>query len=240
MRLRHTRVSGSRWTRCASSTCSTSCGRRQGALEDLGGRRRRPAVARRAPARLPRQAGAAHRAHRLQGRWLTLWLRAGRAGDGLRAGPRDARPCSPTRAWPRWRHVEGDVRDPAQLDAWWRWRARRGGLPPRGAGAGAALLRGAARDAGDERDGHGPPARGAREHPACALVVVTSDKCYTSISQPVRRLRAFERVTLAPGADRTVSFTLDRSDFGFYDNRGRFVVEPGGSTSTRATARRRR
>jgi beta-glucosidase len=48
-----------------------------------------------------------------------------------------------------------------------------------------------------------------------------------SISQPVRRLRGFERVTLAPGASRTVSFTLDKSDFGFYDNRGRFVVEPG-------------
>jgi beta-glucosidase len=48
-----------------------------------------------------------------------------------------------------------------------------------------------------------------------------------SISQPVRRLRGFERVTLAPGERRTVSFTLDRSDFGFYDNRGRFVVEPG-------------
>jgi beta-glucosidase len=48
-----------------------------------------------------------------------------------------------------------------------------------------------------------------------------------SISQPVRRLRGFERVTLAPGEERTVSFTLDRSDFGFYDNRGRFVVEPG-------------
>jgi beta-glucosidase len=48
-----------------------------------------------------------------------------------------------------------------------------------------------------------------------------------SISQPVRRLRGFERVTLAPGERRTVRFTLDRSDFGFYDNRGRFVVEPG-------------
>ena len=48
-----------------------------------------------------------------------------------------------------------------------------------------------------------------------------------SISQPVRRLRGFERVTLAPGEQTSVSFTLDRSDFGFYDNRGRFVVEPG-------------
>jgi beta-glucosidase len=48
-----------------------------------------------------------------------------------------------------------------------------------------------------------------------------------SISQPVRRLRGFERVTLAPGEQRTVTFTLDRDDFGFYDNRGKFVVEPG-------------
>jgi beta-glucosidase len=48
-----------------------------------------------------------------------------------------------------------------------------------------------------------------------------------SISQPVRRLRGFERVTLAAGEKRTVTFTLNRSDFGFYDNRGRFVVEPG-------------
>jgi beta-glucosidase len=48
-----------------------------------------------------------------------------------------------------------------------------------------------------------------------------------SITQPVRRLRGFERVTLNAGETRTVSFTLDKSDFGFYDNRGRFVVEPG-------------
>jgi len=48
-----------------------------------------------------------------------------------------------------------------------------------------------------------------------------------SISQPVRRLRGFERVTLKPGEKRTVTFTLDASDFGFYDNTGRFVVEPG-------------
>jgi beta-glucosidase len=48
-----------------------------------------------------------------------------------------------------------------------------------------------------------------------------------SISQPVRRLRGIERVTLDPGQTRTVTFTLDKSDFGFYDNRGKFVVEPG-------------
>ena len=48
-----------------------------------------------------------------------------------------------------------------------------------------------------------------------------------SISQPVRRLRGFQRVTLDPGQKQTVTFNLDKSDFGFYDNSGRFVVEPG-------------
>jgi beta-glucosidase len=48
-----------------------------------------------------------------------------------------------------------------------------------------------------------------------------------SISQPVRRLRGFQRVTLDPGQKRTVTFSVDRDDFGFYDNQGRFVVEPG-------------
>ena len=48
-----------------------------------------------------------------------------------------------------------------------------------------------------------------------------------SISQPVRRLRGFQRVTLTPGQTQTVSFTLGASDWGFYDNTGRFVVEPG-------------
>jgi len=48
-----------------------------------------------------------------------------------------------------------------------------------------------------------------------------------SISQPVRRLRGFQRVTLEPGATQRVTFHLDRSDVGFYDNEGRFVVEPG-------------
>jgi beta-glucosidase len=47
------------------------------------------------------------------------------------------------------------------------------------------------------------------------------------ISQPVRRLRGFQRVTLQPKQTRTVGFTIDRSDVGFYDNRGKFVVEPG-------------
>ena len=48
-----------------------------------------------------------------------------------------------------------------------------------------------------------------------------------SLSQPVRRLRGFERVTLEPGQTKTVSWTLTRDDVGYYDNAGRFVVENG-------------
>ncbi|WP_221640719.1 beta-glucosidase BglX [Actinoallomurus bryophytorum] len=48
-----------------------------------------------------------------------------------------------------------------------------------------------------------------------------------SISQPVRRLRGFQRVTLAPGQTKHLTFTLTRQDVGFYDNGGHFVVEPG-------------
>jgi beta-glucosidase len=65
-----------------------------------------------------------------------------------------------------------------------------------------------------------------------------------SISQPVRRLRGFQRVTLQPGQSRSVSWVLDRDDVGFYDNRGRFVVENGrinvfvGNTSAQSDNKR--
>ena len=65
-----------------------------------------------------------------------------------------------------------------------------------------------------------------------------------SISQPVRRLRGFERVTLQPGQTRTVSWTLGPEDVGFYDNRGRFRVENGrinvyaGNTSAQSDNKR--
>ena len=34
-------------------------------------------------------------------------------------------------------------------------------------------------------------------------------------------------MTLEPGQNRTLQFTLGRDDVGFCDNTGRFVVEPG-------------
>ena len=47
-----------------------------------------------------------------------------------------------------------------------------------------------------------------------------------SVSRPVRELRGFQRVTLAPGETKRVSFTIERSDLQFWSN-GKWVVEPG-------------
>jgi beta-glucosidase len=50
---------------------------------------------------------------------------------------------------------------------------------------------------------------------------------YTSILQPVEKLEGFQRVSLSPGQTKTVTFTLGRQNFGFYNEQGQFVVEPG-------------
>ena len=55
----------------------------------------------------------------------------------------------------------------------------------------------------------------------------TSTRGGTSVLQPVRRLDGFQRVTLAPGQTRTVTFTLGPQQIGYYNNQGQFVVEPG-------------
>jgi beta-glucosidase len=48
----------------------------------------------------------------------------------------------------------------------------------------------------------------------------------TSILQPVR-LEGFNRVTLAPGQTRPVTFRLDPQELGFYNGQGQFGEEPG-------------
>jgi len=48
-----------------------------------------------------------------------------------------------------------------------------------------------------------------------------------SVTRPVRALRGFTRVALAPGAARTVTFTLDQDDLALLDASLARVVEPG-------------
>jgi beta-glucosidase len=45
--------------------------------------------------------------------------------------------------------------------------------------------------------------------------------------QPVKKLEGFQRITETPGQAKTVTFTLNASNLGYYDNNGRFVLTPG-------------
>lgn len=49
----------------------------------------------------------------------------------------------------------------------------------------------------------------------------------SSVTRPVKELKAFRRVTLDPGASTTVEFTLDKSSFAFWNEDMKYVVEPG-------------
>ncbi len=56
-------------------------------------------------------------------------------------------------------------------------------------------------------------------------------QCYvgnvgTSLEQPIRSLKGFTRVTLAPGESREVRFPLGFEELSFWDNAGHQLVEP--------------
>jgi beta-glucosidase len=49
----------------------------------------------------------------------------------------------------------------------------------------------------------------------------------SSVTRPVKELKAFRRVTLAPGQSQTVTFTLTREAFQMWNDKMQRVVEPG-------------
>ena len=49
----------------------------------------------------------------------------------------------------------------------------------------------------------------------------------SSVTRPMQELKGFQRVTLAPGVARRVTFTLGPSELGLYDGDMKWVVEPG-------------
>ena len=49
----------------------------------------------------------------------------------------------------------------------------------------------------------------------------------TAGPRPVRELKAFQKVLLAPGESREVSFELPVSELGYYDAQGHWLIEPG-------------
>jgi beta-glucosidase len=46
-------------------------------------------------------------------------------------------------------------------------------------------------------------------------------------SRPIRELKGFSRITLAPGEHRSVEFSIDASELGSYDPNMNWVVPPG-------------
>jgi beta-glucosidase len=50
---------------------------------------------------------------------------------------------------------------------------------------------------------------------------------FSSVTQPVQQLRGFRRITLEPGAERRVEFSLTPDDFSLFDRDLRWVEEPG-------------
>ena len=48
-----------------------------------------------------------------------------------------------------------------------------------------------------------------------------------SVVRPVKELKGFEKIELAPNETKTVAFTLTKDELGFFDAQGNFVVEAG-------------
>lgn len=49
----------------------------------------------------------------------------------------------------------------------------------------------------------------------------------SSVTRPVKELRGFQQITLEPGEQKEVSFSLEKRDLGFYNKELEYVVEPG-------------
>lgn len=48
-----------------------------------------------------------------------------------------------------------------------------------------------------------------------------------SVVRPVKELKGFKKITLAAGSSTEVKFILTDAELGFYNNEGKFIIEPG-------------
>ena len=69
--------------------------------------------------------------------------------------------------------------------------------------------------------------RNAGEVAGREVVQVYGGDLVASVTPHVRRLKAFEKISLEPGASREVVFTLGEDDLSMIDRDGRRVFEPG-------------
>jgi beta-glucosidase len=63
--------------------------------------------------------------------------------------------------------------------------------------------------------------------PGDEVVQLYTRMAYVSVTRPIKELKGFKRITLAPGQIQTVSFELFTNQLGFYNRDMCYVVEPG-------------
>ena len=50
---------------------------------------------------------------------------------------------------------------------------------------------------------------------------------YCSVTRPVKELKAFKKISIEPGETKQVNFKLKLKDLGYYNNKGKYLLEPG-------------
>lgn len=72
--------------------------------------------------------------------------------------------------------------------------------------------------------------RNAGQRAGKESVLLYSAQWYASITPDTKRLRAFQKISLNPGAQQTVTFTITPGDLSFINDEGKRVTEPGDFT----------
>jgi beta-glucosidase len=72
--------------------------------------------------------------------------------------------------------------------------------------------------------------RNAGQRAGKESVLLYSAQWYASITPDTKRLRAFQKISLDPGAQQTVTFTITPGDLSFINDEGKRVTEPGDFT----------
>lgn len=53
------------------------------------------------------------------------------------------------------------------------------------------------------------------------------DLAFAAGPRPVRELKGFQKILLQPGESREVAFKISSNELGFYDTKGRWIVQLG-------------
>lgn len=72
------------------------------------------------------------------------------------------------------------------------------------------------------------PVKNTGSHAGAEIVQLYVSDLKSSLPRPVKELKGFRKITLQPGQEQTVSFTIDRKALSFYDDTKQdWVAEPG-------------